>query len=91
MALERGLPAGLPGGLRLLWDWQHSGRIQAIIATHSPILMSLAGATLLSLDGDDIRPIRPEETEHYRVMRSLLGNPERALRDLLDDDDKEIR
>jgi len=75
--------------LRLLWDWQRSGRVQAIIATHSPILMSLPGATLLSLDGDVIRPVRPEETEHYRVMRSFLGNPERALRQLLNDDGEE--
>lgn len=77
--------------LRLLWDWQQSGRVQAIIATHSPILMSLPSATLLSLDGEDIRPVRPEETEHYRVMRSFLGNPERTLRELLSDDDEEIR
>lgn len=69
--------------LRLLWDWQRGGRVQAIIATHSPIIMSLPGAALLSLDGDRIRPIRLEETEHYRVMRSFLGNPERALRELL--------
>lgn len=75
--------------LRLLWDWQKSGQVQAIIATHSPILMSLPGATLLSLDGDVIRPVRPEETEHYRVMRSFLGNPERALRQLLNDDGEE--
>lgn len=77
--------------LRLLWNWQQSGRVQAIIATHSPILMSLPGATLLSLDGGDIRPVRPEETEHYRVMRSFLSNPERALHELLSDDDEGIR
>lgn len=73
--------------LRLLWEWQRSGRVQAIIATHSPILMSLPGASLLSLDGGQIRPVKPEETEHYRVMRSFLGNPERILRELLSDDD----
>jgi len=73
--------------LRLLWDWQRSGRVQAIIATHSPILMSLPGALLLQLDGDRIRPVRPEETEHYRVMRLFLGNPEKALRELFRDDE----
>lgn len=73
--------------LRLLWEWQRGGCIQAIIATHSPILMSLPGASLLSLDGDRIRPVRPEDTEHYRVMRSFLGNPEKALRELLSEDD----
>ncbi|MBX9633366.1 MAG: AAA family ATPase [Magnetospirillum sp.] len=74
--------------LRMLWDWQRGGRVQAIIATHSPIIMSLPGAALLSLDGDQIRPVRPEETEHYRVMRSFLGNPERALQELLSEDEE---
>lgn len=74
--------------LRLLWEWQRSGRVQAIVATHSPILMSLPGASLLSLDGDHIRPTEPEETEHYRVMRSFLGNPEKALRELLRDEEE---
>lgn len=68
--------------LRMLWEWQRGGKVQAIIATHSPIIMSLPGAALLSLDGDQIRPVRPEETEHYRVMRSFLGNPERTLHEL---------
>lgn len=74
--------------LRLLWEWQRSGRVQAIIATHSPILMSLPGASLLSLDGGQIGPTTPEETEHHRVMRSFLGNPEKALRELLREDDE---
>ncbi|MEW5729136.1 MAG: AAA family ATPase [Pseudomonadota bacterium] len=72
--------------LRILRDWQRTGRVQAIIATHSPILMSLPGAALLSLDGGDIHPVTPEETEHYRVMRHFLADPDRALRDILSDD-----
>lgn len=74
--------------LRMLWEWQRGGRVQAIIATHSPIIMSLPGVSLLSLDGDQIRHVRPEETEHYRVMRSFLGNPERALHELLSEDEE---
>ncbi len=72
--------------LRILRDWQRSGRVQAIIATHSPILMSLPGAALRSLDGGAIHSVTPEETEHYRVMRHFLADPERALRDVLSDD-----
>lgn len=72
--------------LRILHDWQRSGRVQAIIATHSPILMSLPGASLLSLDGGAIHPVTPDQTEHYRVMRHFLADPERALRDILSDD-----
>jgi predicted ATPase len=57
--------------LRILREWQVSGQVQAIIATHSPILMSLPDATLLSLDGGAIRPIALEDTEHYRVTKSF--------------------
>lgn len=71
--------------LRILREWQLSGQVQAIIATHSPILMSLPDATLLSLDGGAIRPIELEETGHYRVTRSFLGNPTAFLADLFRD------
>lgn len=71
--------------LRILREWQLSGQVQAIIATHSPILMSLPDAALLSLDGGAIRPIALEETEHYRVTKSFLGNPTAFLADLFRD------
>ena len=71
--------------LRILREWQASGQVQAIIATHSPILMSLPDATLLSLDGGAIRPIALEDTEHYRITKSFLGNPTAFLADLFKD------
>lgn len=72
--------------LRVLRGWQQSGRVQAIIATHSPILMALPGAALLSLDGGNIHPVRLEETEHYRVTRAFLADPDKALRELFSDE-----
>lgn len=71
--------------LRILREWQLSGQVQAIIATHSPILMSLPDATLLSLDDGAIRPIALEETKHYRITKSFLGNPTAFLADLFRD------
>jgi len=71
--------------LRILRQWQLSGQVQAIIATHSPILMSLPEAALLSLDGSMIRPVRAAETEHVRVMRSFLANPAGYLAELFED------
>lgn len=68
--------------LRILREWQRSGRVQAVIATHSPILMALPGAALLSLDGGTIHPVRLDETEHYRVTRTFLNDPDRAMREL---------
>lgn len=72
--------------LGLLRNWEKSGNVQAIIATHSPILLSYPGATLLNFDGDRISETRVEETEHFRVTRAFLGNPERYLREIFDED-----
>ena len=71
--------------LRILREWQLSGQVQAIIATHSPILMHLPDAALLSLDGGEIRPVRPDETEHVRITRGFLANPAGVLADLFED------
>jgi predicted ATPase len=57
-------------------------RAQFIIATHSPILMALPGATILSFDGGAPRPIPYQQTEHFLVTRAFLNAPERFLRDL---------
>lgn len=72
--------------LRLLRQWERSGNAQVIVATHSPIIMSYPGATILSFDGDGIEAVAYEETEHFRVTRAFLGNPERYLRELFDED-----
>lgn len=55
---------------------------QFIIATHSPILMALPEAQIMSFDGGAVRPVRYEETEHYVVTRGFLNTPERFLREL---------
>lgn len=60
----------------------HEHGAQFIIATHSPILMALPGATILSFDGGATRPVRYEETEHFVVTRGFLNNPERFLKEL---------
>lgn len=72
--------------LRILREWQRSGQVQAIIATHSPILMALPGADLLSLDGGALHPVRLEETEHYQVTRAFLADPGKALEELFADE-----
>jgi len=55
---------------------------QFIIATHSPILMALPGAVILSFDEAPVRPVAYEELEHVRITRDFLRNPERYLRHL---------
>ncbi|MBC8339783.1 MAG: AAA family ATPase [Rhodospirillales bacterium] len=72
--------------LRLLRDWEDSCNAQMIVATHSPIIMSYPGATILSFDGESVEPIEYKETEHYRITKAFLGNPERYLAELFEDE-----
>jgi predicted ATPase len=53
---------------------------QFIIATHSPILMAIPGATLLSFDQIPIRPVRFEDLDSVRLVRDFLAAPARFLR-----------
>lgn len=58
------------------------GSCQFIIATHSPILMALPGARILSFDHVPIAPLSWEEVEHVRVTRQFLNDPDSFLRHL---------
>jgi predicted ATPase len=61
--------------LDLIHRMNTQGRMQAIIATHSPILMALPGARLLQMDRHGLVPVRLEETAHYRIMREFILDP----------------
>lgn len=70
--------------IRILHELAAAGVAQFVIATHSPMLLTLPGATVLSLDDGAIRRVPYEETEHYRLTRDFLAAPERFYRHLLD-------
>lgn len=53
---------------------------QFIVATHSPILLTLPGATVLSIDEGQLRPVSYRDTEHYQLTRDFLNAPERFHR-----------
>jgi len=57
-------------------------RSQLVIATHSPILLAYPHARIFEFSERGIHPIRYEETEHFRVTRDFLAQPERMI-DLL--------
>jgi predicted ATPase len=52
---------------------------QFIIATHSPIIMAYPEATIYVLQGDGIKQVPYDQTEHYRVTQAFLNHPKRAL------------
>ena len=58
---------------------------QFIIATHSPILLGLPGAGILSFDDGMIHPCTYEETDSYQVTSMFINNREQILHRLLDE------
>ena len=54
-------------------------RSQFIIATHSPILMAYPEAYIYAFSPKGIERVAYKETEHYRVTRDFLSNPQRML------------
>lgn len=60
------------------------GDTQVVIATHSPIILTFPGATLLSFDDGVIRPTTLEQTSHYQLTRGILECPERYWKHLVD-------
>ena len=60
---------------------------QFVIATHSPILLAYPNATILQLDGDGMRHVEYEETEHFCVTRDFLNRYPAMLQTLLENDD----
>jgi predicted ATPase len=56
-----------------------------IIATHSPILLGLPGARILSFSDDGIQPIRYEETESYQITKLFLERRKQMLDELFKD------
>jgi len=73
------------GLIALLHQMANEGS-QVILATHSPLLVSLPGATLLEIGDWGIRRVdAPEELELVRNWRNFLEAPPRYLRYLLED------
>ena len=61
---------------------------QFIIVTHSPILLGLPGAEILSFDGGPIHPCVYEETDSYIVTSMFMRNREQILSRLLESGDE---
>ena len=59
---------------------------QFIIATHSPILLGIPDAEILSFDDGAVTACEYEDTESYQVMEMFINNRERLIRGLLNDD-----
>ena len=56
---------------------------QFIMVTHSPILLGIPGAEILSFDDGQIHPIEYEDTDSYQVTKMFIENKEQLLNRLL--------
>jgi predicted ATPase len=70
--------------LAVLHDLAQSRAAQFIIATHSPILLTLPGARVLSCSEAGIKEIDYRDTEHFRLTKDFLNAPERYFRHLFE-------
>lgn len=71
--------------LLAIYNYLRSGA-QFIIATHSPILLGIPEAEILSLDDGCIHPISYEEADCFQVTEMFINNREVMLKRLLSDD-----
>ncbi len=68
--------------LLLLKELCKNKETQFIIATHSPILLAYPGAEIWSFDGGNIQTVEYKDTEHYKITKGFLDNPEQFLNKL---------
>ncbi len=59
---------------------------QFIIATHSPLLMAYPDADILLFSETGIQKTGYFETDHYRITKQFMDDPERMMHYLLEDE-----
>ncbi|HEX5401961.1 MAG TPA: ABC transporter ATP-binding protein [Pseudonocardiaceae bacterium] len=65
---------------------------QVLIATHSPILLALPGATILEIADDGrIEPVDYDRALPVRLTRAFLADPDQYLKYLFEDDPPDAR
>ena len=57
---------------------------QFFIVSHSPVLLTLPGAEILSFDNGVLHKIEYEETESYRISEMFINHREQVLKRLLE-------
>lgn len=68
--------------MAFILDVLKEGTSQFMMATHSPILMGIPGATLYEITDEGMNKVDYKDTEHYRITKTFLDQPEVYLRHL---------
>ncbi len=61
--------------MALIADRAGSGDAQFIIATHSPMIMTIPEAQIVSIEDGCLKPVALEDTDHYRITKAVLQAP----------------
>jgi predicted ATPase len=78
-------------GLIALLDMMRREGSQVVVATHSPLLVTLPGANLIELDETGFRAVSSfEQLNLVQQWRAFLAEPKRYLRHLLDQHDPSV-
>ncbi|MFA6259243.1 MAG: AAA family ATPase [Candidatus Peribacteraceae bacterium] len=70
--------------LSLMNEYVIQGDSQYIIATHSPIILSYPGATILEFSSNGLKKVAYKDTEHFTVTKDFLNAPEAFLKHLFE-------
>ncbi len=65
----------------LILEVLKKGNTQFIISTHSPILMGIPEALIYEISDDTMEQVSYKETDHYRITKTFLDNPDYYLRE----------
>ena len=68
--------------LRIMHELADRRSAQFIVATHSPMLLCLPGARVLSFDDGRIDEVPYDATEHFQLTRRFLNDPTQYFRHL---------
>ena len=58
---------------------------QFFLVTHSPILLGIPDAAILSFDDGPIHPVAYEDTDSYQITSLFLSDRKRILHSLLEE------
>jgi predicted ATPase len=62
---------------------------QFIISTHSPLLLGLPGAQIVSFDEESIHEIAYQDTKPFQIYRRFMNNPKAFVEQILQDDESD--
>lgn len=65
--------------LAIIHDMCKNPQSQFIIATHSPLLLAYPQATIYSCDSEVLTKINYTDTQHYKITKQFLDNPDHYL------------